>query len=115
LLIAGVLEQVTLVISRYVVDETRRNISRKSSQALPFFEAFLTRGLVEFAEPPAALVRQTATVVVAKDAEIVAGAVHARATFVATYDQKDLLSKREEIFAAFGVTVATPREILDGL
>ena len=113
---AGVLEQVTLVISRYVVDETWRNLSsRKSAQALPLFEAFLTRGLVEFAEPPAALVQQAAMVVVAKDAEVVAGAVHARATFVATYDRKDLLSKREEIFAAFGVTMATPEEILASL
>lgn len=115
MLVAGILEQVTLVISRYVVDETRRNLSRKSAQALPFFEAFLTRGLVEFAEPAVALVQQAAIVVVAKDAEIVAGAVQARAPFVATYDRKDLISKREEVFAAFGVTVATPGEILASL
>lgn len=115
LLVAGILGQVTLVLSRYVVDETRRNLSRKSSQAVPYFEAFLTRGVVEFVEPPPELVHQAATVVVPKDAEILAGAAHGEATFVATYDRKDLLSKRDEIFEAFGVTVATPSEILASL
>ena len=36
----------------------------------------------------------------------------ARVKLVATYDRKDLLSKREEILTAFGITVATPEEIL---
>lgn len=62
-----------------------------------------------------ALVRQAAAIIAPKDAEIVAGAVHAGAMLLATYDRKDLLSKREEIFAAFAVTVATPEEILAGL
>jgi predicted nucleic acid-binding protein len=112
LLVAGILEQVALVLSPFVVDETRRNLSRKSPHALPFFEAFLNRGLVWTVEPPAALVHQVAAVIAPKDAEIVAGAVHAGVRFLATYDRKDLLSKRQEIFAAFGVTVATPEEIL---
>ncbi|MFN8592291.1 MAG: hypothetical protein U0031_12600 [Thermomicrobiales bacterium] len=41
--------------------------------------------------------------------------MHAHATFVATYDRKDLLSKREAVLAAFAVTIATPDEILAGL
>ena len=93
LLVAGILGHVTLVISPFVIDETRRNLSRKSPHALPFFEAFLTRGLVHRVEPPAALVRQAASINAYNDAEIVAGAVHAGATFLATYDYKDLLSK----------------------
>ncbi len=31
---------------------------------------------------------------------------------VATYDRKDLLSKRQEILDAFGISVAPPDEIL---
>jgi predicted nucleic acid-binding protein len=50
-----------------------------------------------------------------KDAPIIAAARAAQASFVATYDRKDLLSSRQEILAAFGVTVATPDEILAGL
>ena len=112
LLVVGVLGRVNLVISPFVIGETRRNLSRKSPHALPFFEAFLTRGLVHTVEPPAALIWQVAAIIAPKDAEIVAGATHAGAMFLATYDRKDLLSKRQEIREAFGVTVATPEEIL---
>lgn len=115
LLVAGILGRATLVISLFVVDETRRNLTRKSPHALPVYEAFLSRGLVQIVEPPEALVQRAAEFIVQKDAEIVAGAGHAGVTFLATYDRKDLISKREEIFAAFGVTVATPGEILASL
>jgi len=54
-------------------------------------------------------------VVVAKDAPIIAAARAAKAPFVATYDRKDLLSKRREIPDAFGITVAKPDEILANL
>jgi hypothetical protein len=39
----------------------------------------------------------------------------ARIATVATYDRKDLLSRREAILAAFGIVVATPGEILTSL
>src|SRR5688572_3895492 len=115
LLVAGVLGQVTLFLSPFVIDETRRTLSRKSPHALPYFERFLTRGLLHSVEPPKVIVWQVAAVIATKDAEIVAGAIHARVTFLATYDRKDLLSKRQEILEAFGVTVATPNEILADL
>lgn len=46
---------------------------------------------------------------------MIAAARAAQASLVATCDRKDLLSKRQEIFAAFRITVATPDEILAGL
>jgi hypothetical protein len=46
---------------------------------------------------------------------IIAGARAVNATLVATYDRKHMLSKRQEIFAAFGASVATPEEILASL
>lgn len=115
LIVAAVLGRVTLVISPFVVDETRRNLERKSPSALPFFEAFLSRGWVHLLEPPPALAEQVAIIIDAKDAEIVAGAIHADVAFLATYDRRHLLAKREEIRDAFGITVATPDEILANL
>jgi hypothetical protein len=50
--------------------------------------------------------------VVLDSSVVFAAARTAGATFLATYDRKDLLSKRQEILTAFGVTVATPDEIL---
>lgn len=58
---------------------------------------------------------ETAEVVVAKDAPIVAGARAAGVDFVATYDRKDLLSKQAEILAAFGLVVVTPDIVLRSL
>ena len=58
---------------------------------------------------------ETTRVIVAKDAPIIAAARTAGVELVATYDRKDLLSKRQEIFDAFGVVVATPDEILTKL
>lgn len=115
LVVAGVRGQATLVLSPFVIEETRRNLLRKAPSALPFLEAFLALGLVHAVEPPAALVRQVAMTIVLKDAPVVAGAIHDAVTFLATYDRKDLLSKRQEILTAFGVTIATPEEILASL
>jgi hypothetical protein len=56
LLAAGVRGQVSLILSPFVIDETRRNLSLKSPEALQFFERFLTRGVVHSVEPPSALV-----------------------------------------------------------
>jgi predicted nucleic acid-binding protein len=38
--------------------------------------------------------------------------LHAQAVYLATYDQKHLLSQRDAIRTAFGLVVATPEEIL---
>lgn len=115
LIVAAILGRVTLALSPFVVDETRRNLLQKSSYALPFFEAFLARGFVQLVEPPTALTQQAASMIAKKDAEIVAAASHVGAMFLATYDRKHLLSRRQEILDAFGVAVATPDEILDRL
>ena len=54
----------------------------------------------------------TARIIVAKDAPIIAAARAAGSTLVATYDRRDLLSKSDLIATAFGITVATPDDIL---
>jgi predicted nucleic acid-binding protein len=113
LIVAGLRGQVTLVLSPFVIDEARHNLVRKAPGTLRMFEAFLDPILT--VAPSVALVEEVATVIALKDAPVVAGAIHAGAMFLATYDRKHLLSRREEIFAAFGVTVATPSEILASL
>ena len=112
---AGIRGQVTLVLSPFVIQETRRNLSNKVPDALPLFEVFLATGLMRVVQPSSVLVEQVAAVIVLKDAPIVAGAIAAGAALVATFDRKHLLSRRQEILAAFGVTVATPGEILANL
>jgi predicted nucleic acid-binding protein len=115
LIVAGALGRVDLILSAYVIAETRRNLSRKSPSALPVFEAFLDGDFMISSQPPAALAHLVAGHIASKDAPVVAGAFHAGAQFLATYDRKDLLSRDREILAVYGVTVATPDEVLASL
>ena len=64
-------------------------------------------------EPSRTQVLRAAKVVDVKDAPIVAGAVRARATYLATYDRRHLLTKRAEIEAAFGIRTATPDGVMN--
>lgn len=66
-------------------------------------------------EPTKAAVHTVAGTVEAKDAPIVAAAIAANASFLATYDRKHLLAKKAEIGGRFGIMVATPDDILAAL
>ncbi|MBW3633155.1 MAG: PIN domain-containing protein [Chloroflexi bacterium] len=115
LLLAAIQGRIVLVLSSYVINETERNLLRRAPHAHPGFLRFRKDLPYQLSDPPDALVADTARIVVGKDAPIIAAARRAQTTLVATYDRKDLLSKRQEILAAFGVTVATPEEILANL
>lgn len=104
--------QVIVVLSSVVIDETRKNLHLKAPDVVPLFEAFVTFGPARRVEPPLALVLQAAAMIAAKDTPIVAGAQHAGVAYLATYDRRHVLSKREEISTAFGFVVATANEIL---
>jgi hypothetical protein len=60
-------------------------------------------------------VERCAELVHLKDAVVVAGAVHAGTIWLASYDRKHLLTQRDVIAKAFGVTITTPDEILSTL
>ena len=115
LLLAATEGRIALVLSEYVIDETQRNVLRRASHLHTAF-GFLRDDLpYRLADPTDALIVDTARVVVAKDAPVIAAARTARVRIVATYDRRHLLSRRDEILAAFGITVATPSEILSAL
>jgi predicted nucleic acid-binding protein len=115
LLIATIQGRIALVLSAYVIGETERNILKRAPHVHPEFLRLRDNLIYLLSQPADALILDTERVVVEKDAPIIAAARAANTTLVATYDRKHLLSRREEIFAAFGVTVATAGEILAGL
>src|SRR4051812_10021379 len=96
--------------SPYVLTETERNILKGGPQAHSAFLRLRAALPHQLSQPPESLISDTTRVVVAKDSPIIAAARAAQVTLVATYDRKDLLSKRQEILAAFGIRVATPEE-----
>ena len=115
LLVAAAEGRINLVLSRYVLDETERNLLASAPRFHPNFLRFRDDVPYQLSHPSPLLIAETERVVVAKNAPVIAAARSARAMLVATYDRKDLLSKRQEILAAFSVTVATPEEILASL
>lgn len=112
LVLAAIAGSVPLVVSAYVLEETARNLRASAPRALPAFDRLCQVLPYRLSTPDPEMVADTARVIVAKDAPIIAAARAAGATLVATYDRKDLLSKAEEIASAFGITVATPDDIL---
>jgi predicted nucleic acid-binding protein len=115
LLVAAGQGRIALAVSKLVLQETERNLPAKAPQALPFFAQFEAAGLAETVDPPADLVREAARIVAVKDAPIVAGAVHAKAAYLASYDRKHLLAQAALIQARYGIVVATPDAVLQAI
>ena len=115
LLLAGAREQLKLWVIAFVLEETHRNLSHKAPAALPAF-ALLRHALsANISRPSKALVLRVARLIELKDAPVVAGAIAARAQYLATYDRRYLLNRADVIRDTFGVVVATPDEILSEL
>lgn len=111
LILCSMRGKLTLYISTLVLEETARNLARKAPVALPAFETL--RGLLtNIVDPDTPLVVRVAEVVEAKDAPIVAAAIKAEVTYLASYDQKHLLRQGDVIQIKFGITVVTPDQAL---
>ncbi len=104
--------EIDLCIAPEVLEESERNLSAKAPVALADFYIFRDLLAGKLVDPPASLVLACANVVALKDAPIVAGAIHASATHLATYDRKHLLQHKEKIREQFGVIVVVPDEII---
>jgi predicted nucleic acid-binding protein len=115
LLMLGFRGAVTLSVSDVVFTETERNLALKAPEALPAFQTFRDLLSVRLVRPSPGLVAAAATLVAEKDAVMVAAAVAAGAAFLATYDRKHLLAKREVIAAEYGIITATPDEVVRSL
>jgi predicted nucleic acid-binding protein len=115
LITLGLRGDVPLSLSPLVLTETVRNITDKAPHVLPAFHA-LDQVLAPYLVAPSpASVRRAATLIHPKDAPIVAGALAARATYLATYDRRHLLNHAEAIRQALGILVMTPDDILRSL
>lgn len=115
LLQAGIQGRVALVLSEYVLEESERNLLANAPRAHAAFLRLRDSLPHRLIAASRRLVIETAEVVVAKDAPIIAAARAARVDVVATYDRKDLLSKQAEIRAAFELAVVTPDTVLQSL
>ncbi len=115
LIFLGIDGSVQLVASAYVLEETRRNLARKSPGAIEFFRMFLELGIVQLVDPPRSLVVQVAHRVEPKDAAIIAGAIAADCPVIATFDRRHLLAEADQILRDWAVHVEMPGAIIQRL
>ncbi|MDQ3702573.1 MAG: hypothetical protein M3442_16860, partial [Chloroflexota bacterium] len=104
-----------LSLSTLVLAETERNLAKKAPIGLAAFETFKSALVADSVDPPKELVVSVAQVIEIKDAPIVAGAIEARADYLASFDRRHLLSQAELIRARFEIIVATPDEVIGSL
>ena len=104
-------EEIKVIISDLVLEETKRNLTNKAPKALPALQLFLEVLNPEVVSPSKILVLKVSKVIALKDAPIVAGAVTSRADYLVTYDKKHLLQHKKEIETNFKIQVVTPSEL----
>ncbi len=108
----GFTQELELYISSDVLEETERNLKLKVPKALGKFYDFRESLLAKSVKPTQIQVLEAAKQIEPKDAPIIAGAIQAKADFLATYDRKHLLQQKEKIKSIFHLLVVTPDEVV---
>ncbi len=95
LLLLGVREQIILVISSLVKEETTRNLAGFAPETLPLLENMFEWIPFEIINPSKSAVIEAASVVALKDAPILAAAKAARVGALVSLDKRHLLDRPE--------------------
>lgn len=104
-------EEIELLISDSVVDEARRNLTKKAPPTLPIFDALLTALELERVEPTREEILAAADYTVSKDAAVVAAALNGNARYLVTFDRRHLINP-EQVAERSGLIILTPGELL---
>ena len=109
LILMGIRNQVTLVMSKLVLEETRRNLAASAPESLPVLERLIDNLSIEIVQPSRDEVLAAAQFTALKDAPILAAAHIANVDILVTLDQKHLLGKPDLETYAHAV-IQTPGE-----
>lgn len=101
--------EIDLVLSRIVIEETRRNLAINAPESLPFMEFILESVPYEMAQPSKEQVLDTGKYTALKDAPIAAAAKEAGVELLVTLDRKHLLG-RPDLARHVGADVVMPKE-----
>jgi predicted nucleic acid-binding protein len=95
LLTLAIREEIVIVVSDLVIEETRRNLTEEAPESVTFLELVLNSLPLEFVKPSRNEITEAAKYVALKDAAIIAAAKKAKVDFLVTLDKKHLLGKTE--------------------
>jgi len=93
LLVMGVNQEITIVLSSYVLQETIRNLAQLKQPPLLEFEERLSNAKPEFVEADRQAVLEAGSLIVFKDAPIIAAAKIAKVDMLVSLDRKHILGK----------------------
>jgi uncharacterized protein len=113
LMLKGLQGSITLCISDFVLEETKRNLTKNAPLALPYFTSIADLLSPQANRPTKAEVVKAAQIVHLKDAPIVAAAAKVKAVYLATHDVKHLLNHAKAIEEAYGITVIAPANLVN--
>ena len=102
-------EELTLVLSHYVLEETRRNLARLKEPKLVDLELLLSKAAVEIVSVDRDDVLLAAEKTVLKDAPIIAAAKKAKVSILVSLDKKHILS-HPELETYINAPILTPKE-----
>lgn len=111
LILLAAKDQVALVLSADVIEETHRNLSRKAPTKAAALAQLIELLTPEMVQPSLELIREAEEYTVSKDAPIVAAAIAAQVDFLVTYDRRDLLAP-PEVARRSGLAIVTPNAVL---
>jgi predicted nucleic acid-binding protein len=111
LILMAVREELTIVTSELVINETRRNLFESAPETVSAFDRIVANIPFVFVRPTKREVRAATKYVALEDAPIVAAARKAKVEFLVTFDQKHLLG-RPNIAKYVRAAVLTPKEVM---
>ena len=107
--------EVRLVASKYVLEETQRNLTNKSPNKVVAVELLLDVLRFDVIEIQTTVIQAVAQYVELKDAPVVAAAIAGQCAYLLTYDKQHLLNIAEMINQRTGLQVATPGDLIQYL
>ena len=114
LILMAVREEVILVVSPLVLDETRRNLAESAPETLDLLDLLVKAIPFEYANPTKAEVLSAAQNVALKDAPILAAAKKAQADLLVTHDKKHLLgNSKADVY--LGARIVNPKDAVESL
>jgi putative PIN family toxin of toxin-antitoxin system len=104
--------EIDIVVSRYVLKETRRNLEHKAPQAVDAFKELISLLSVEMeADPSPSKLQAAASYINLKDAPIIAAAVNAEADYLVTLDRRHFIAD-PAVAQRSGLSIVTPDQLV---
>jgi len=109
LMLMGANGEITIVLSDYVLEETRRNLAQLKRPPLDQLDDILAHSGMEVVEVNKQAVLDAGELIVLKDAPIIAAAKMAKVNMLVSLDKKHILN-RPELETYIAAVVVTPAE-----